>query len=228
MQIPKIIHQCWLSDEPIPEHFQAWADKWRQLHPEWEYHLWTHKAARPLLKNLGHIYDQAPLVVIQADLARLELIYQFGGVYADMDIEPIKPIDDLLGDLEAFATFESVPEDFDGENHINQAIFGAIPRHGAIKQAMAALANGLAIDGQVLWGVRSFTETMRRRSDVTIFPTATFHPYSFPTCQDGSARGKPVPPYTYGIHWFAATWCDKARELGLFKYPTESVDRFMS
>jgi len=34
--------------------------------------------------------------VIKADVFRLMLMETFGGVYADMDMEPVKPLDELL------------------------------------------------------------------------------------------------------------------------------------
>jgi len=227
MQIPKLIHQCWFGDEPIPVQFQAWAAKWRELHPDWDYHLWTHETARPMLKNLGRVYDKVSLPVSKADLTRLELVYQLGGVYADMDVEPIKPIDGLLGEFEAFATFEPKPPEVDDPWNMNQAIFGAVPRHKAIKDAMIALANGLAIDERVLWCVRSFTDAMKRHATVTLFPRATFHPYTYQEIHRGQWQDKQLEPYTYGIHWLAGSWkTQQVRDAGLGDYPAEEVDLF--
>ncbi len=33
--IPKTIHYCWLSDEPIPANIQKYIDGWRKVMPEY-------------------------------------------------------------------------------------------------------------------------------------------------------------------------------------------------
>ncbi len=38
--IPKIIHYCWLSGEPIPDNLQKWMSTWRDKLPDWEFRLW--------------------------------------------------------------------------------------------------------------------------------------------------------------------------------------------
>ena len=38
--IPKIIHQLWVGDSPIPEHCKQFVEEMKKLHPFWEHHLW--------------------------------------------------------------------------------------------------------------------------------------------------------------------------------------------
>ena len=39
-QIPKIIHQIWVGDNPIPDYCKEFHLKMKQLHPDWEVNLW--------------------------------------------------------------------------------------------------------------------------------------------------------------------------------------------
>lgn len=41
--IPKIIHWCWLSGDPIPENLQRYMDSWKRLLPDYEFIHWDFK-----------------------------------------------------------------------------------------------------------------------------------------------------------------------------------------
>ena len=38
--IPKIIHYCWLSKDPIPKDMQMFIDGWYEKLPDYEFMLW--------------------------------------------------------------------------------------------------------------------------------------------------------------------------------------------
>lgn len=42
--IPKIIHYCWLSDEPIPVNLQRYIDEWHKLMPDYKFKKWNKQA----------------------------------------------------------------------------------------------------------------------------------------------------------------------------------------
>ena len=41
--IPKIIHYCWLSDDPIPVSFQGYIKSWKEKMPDYQMMLWNFK-----------------------------------------------------------------------------------------------------------------------------------------------------------------------------------------
>lgn len=41
--IPKIIHWCWLSGDPIPENLQRYMNSWKRLLPDYEFIHWDFK-----------------------------------------------------------------------------------------------------------------------------------------------------------------------------------------
>lgn len=97
--IPRLIHQTWRSHE-IPEKWRAWSESWLRLNPEWEHRLWTDDDNRALVAEHYRwflpIYDGYLNKISRVDAARYFILDRHGGVYADMDFECLRPLDDLL------------------------------------------------------------------------------------------------------------------------------------
>lgn len=100
-QFPKIIHQIFgLWDDKIPREIQRRMDVWKKLHPDYIYILWDKKKCRNFIKlNFDwflSIYDNYPYNVQRADAIRYFILYTYGGIYSDIDLEPVKSITPLL------------------------------------------------------------------------------------------------------------------------------------
>ena len=98
---PKIIHQIFgLWDNKIPSEIQKRMDTWKRLHPEYKYILWNKKTCRDFIKEKFDwflpIYDAYKYHVQRADSIRYFILYKYGGIYSDIDLEPIKCITPLL------------------------------------------------------------------------------------------------------------------------------------
>jgi mannosyltransferase OCH1-like enzyme len=94
VKIPKIIHQIWLGS-PVPECFKAFMKSWELHHPGWTYILWTDEKVKTLTLYNQDLFDAATNFGEKADILRYELLYFFGGVYADCDQECLRSLDFL-------------------------------------------------------------------------------------------------------------------------------------
>lgn len=98
--IPKIIFQTWKSRTDIPEHLAYWSNTFRKHNPDYTFRLWDDKDNRAFIaKNFPwflETYDGYPAEIYRADAVRYFFLYLFGGVYADMDTECLRPLDDML------------------------------------------------------------------------------------------------------------------------------------
>jgi mannosyltransferase OCH1-like enzyme len=98
--IPKIIWQThnYLYDE-MPDHVKKCMKTWIHLNPGWEHRYVNHTEREDFVKSRSkQLYD---LYLIsrpqaQSDIWRLLALYEYGGVYCDMDSVCIKPLDYLL------------------------------------------------------------------------------------------------------------------------------------
>jgi len=99
-RIPKIIHQSYKSLSTLPPLWSATPSRWQTLHPSYEYKFWSDDDNRRLIQNhypwFLPTYDAYPAPIQRADAARYFAVLHHGGIYADMDIMPIRNVDPLL------------------------------------------------------------------------------------------------------------------------------------
>jgi mannosyltransferase OCH1-like enzyme len=140
-EIPHRIHRIWL-DEPIPPMFIAYGNSWQILHPRWRVQDWVTSRALPALHNQD-LFERAIEFFsndwkrFQADIVRLELLWRYGGVYADTDIEPFRSLGPLL-DGQACVVARS-PQVRHGVHSITNAFMAAAPEHPFIEAAIEQL-----------------------------------------------------------------------------------------
>lgn len=113
MTIPKIIHTFWFADDTsglghdLPERYQRCLESWRKYAPDYEIKIWNQNSYH----GAGCLfYEQAIEMkcwAFASDYARADVLRRFGGIYMDLDVEMLKPIDDLLYN-DAYMSFESL------------------------------------------------------------------------------------------------------------------------
>jgi mannosyltransferase OCH1-like enzyme len=93
--IPRVIHQCWLGGE-MPKEVRQWVESVGRHHPGWSHIIWD----EAMLRDIGIRADTKAAsygsYAAATNEIRLELLYRFGGVWLDTDMEALAPIDPLL------------------------------------------------------------------------------------------------------------------------------------
>lgn len=97
---PRILHQSW-KDGPLPEHFDRWSKQWRQtMDDTWVYVLWRDADNRKLVETYYpqylKSYDALPREIYRADMVRNMYMHRFGGVYADLDLVALGPLQEHI------------------------------------------------------------------------------------------------------------------------------------
>ena len=94
--IPKIIHYCWLSNDPIPDDLKSCMDSWKKYLPDYEFILWNfERFPKDKSKWVRDAFDNKKYA-FAADYIRIYALYHYGGFYLDMDVEVVKPFDPYL------------------------------------------------------------------------------------------------------------------------------------
>jgi len=94
--IPKIIHQIHLGQHPLSEEQIKWQKSWKQYNQNWTHVLWDDKKISRLTIQNYESLQRCKNFAEKSDILRLEILYQFGGLYIDTDFECLKNIDNLF------------------------------------------------------------------------------------------------------------------------------------
>ena len=97
--IPKVIHQMYQSEQ-LPAQWRNGSAAWKQLHPDYRYVLWTDASLRELIAaeypQMLALYDGYPHATQRWDASRYAILHHHGGLYADLDLRPVRRVDGLL------------------------------------------------------------------------------------------------------------------------------------
>lgn len=95
-QIPRVIHYCWFGGNPLPDFALRCIESWKKNCPDYEIIEWNESNYD--VNSCAYIREayQARKWAFVSDFARFDILYRYGGVYFDTDVELIRPIDDLL------------------------------------------------------------------------------------------------------------------------------------
>jgi hypothetical protein len=214
--IPKILHYAWFGEKEIPKEALNCIDSWRRLCPDYELKLWNEKNYDSSKCNyIRDAYSNKKWAFV-TDFLRLDVLYEYGGVYLDTDVELIKSLDSLL-ERKLFVGMEKK----DGKLLVNTGSgIGAIAHHPIIK----AMKNDyFGIDfvlpaGQLnltpcskiqtallkKYGVRMINE-IQEFDNFTVFPTDYFCPLNYDTGEIDITKN------TYSIHRYHTTWESELR-----------------
>ena len=127
--IPKIIHYCWVGNAPKPESVLYCIESWKKFCPDYVIREWN-ETNYDFTQNvyMKQAYEAKKWGFVP-DYARLDIVYKYGGIYLDTDVEVVKNLD-LLLNHKAFMGFEDTG---DGEFFVNCGHgFGAEPHHKII------------------------------------------------------------------------------------------------
>lgn len=209
--IPKKLHYMWLGRKQLPDNLKRCMESWRKYCPDYEIIEWNEDN----YDIEKHIYMKQAYEVgaygFVPDYARLDILYNEGGIYLDTDVEIKRNIDDLLYQS-AFCGVEKWQIlNFGGMS-------GAVKGHPMIKEFLdarkdiefldecgnqnrntcgyydtkAALKKGYRINGR--------TQSVE---GMNIYASDYFHPYDY---MSGIAN---ITNHTYSSHWFNGGWLDE-------------------
>jgi len=230
--IPKIIHQTW-KDDNLPKEFKKYCNSWVNHHPDWEYRFYTDTDCidfvRQTFPEWLDVYERYRVPVQRADLFRYLVIYHCGGLYADMDMECFKPVDNLLKkgscllSIEASLTYRfqkalDYPEPFQVAN----CIFAACPKHPFFKRVLDRVRELGALtvqddsDVEETTGPRMITRlffdcTKDMRNSITLLPQINLmSPKEY-------LNIFPINLNMYARHHCAGTWKKNKQKVSLKK-----------
>lgn len=208
-KIPKTLHYFWFSGDPYPEKVERCLDSWHRYCKDYEFKEW----------NLDNYISDCNLCTealkkeswaLASDYGRCDVLYKYGGVYLDLDVEVVRPLDDLLYD-EGFMCFESSLGVDPGSG------MGSIAGHRVMKEICEKYQQVEPYDenGKLVrpFIIDMFTDVLRKyglkegamyqqADGFAVYPPLVFSPYSYMTGRTNQYEK------TYAIHHWVSAWVD--------------------
>lgn len=200
MEIPRTIHMIWLGPRPIPSASLLYMRGWERLNLGWKVNLW--RGLDGLRMENKEQFDHSPVMAQKADLMRLEVVLRYGGVYVDCDVECLKGVERLLGDVGDFASRQS-------DGSLCNSVFGARPG----SEWVQAMVREAGRRWRPAWGWRDMLWTGNQvLNDVTpahkvrVFGAEVFNPIPL-------GGGRPLTSSrTHAIHHWSGSWHEELRD----------------
>ena len=160
--IPKRIHRMWRSGH-IPDRFKGnWAHC-KEVNPTYNVTLWDDAATEALIQKhypwFMPVYRSYPYTVERLDAGRYFIIYHYGGIYIDMDVDCKVPFDEIFKNISREKPFEVMI----GEGlpvGLTNSFFAAAPKHPFMHSMIHHLNTSLGWYLTPYWSVMLSTGTL--------------------------------------------------------------------
>lgn len=217
--IPKIIHYCWFGPKPLPLLAERCIASWRKYMPKWELRLWTEEDfdifSVPFVRDAYELGKYA----FVSDYVRLWAVHQFGGLYLDIDVELLRPLDEVC----ARGAWLAREEGQDGLCYPALGLGFALPQgHWLAQQTLEIYeqtpfprsAEGLHSVTVIKMVARvleplglTTTDEPQDIDGLHIYPTECFAPRGY------HSQKLKITPRTYSIHHYYASWMPQGQRV---------------
>ncbi len=217
--IPKIIHYCWFGDKQIDKNSKKFINEWKHKLPEYKFILWNEENSNLQSNDFVKKAYESKQWSFVSDYVRMDVLYKYGGIYLDTDVQIIKAFDENLLE-QSFIGFES-------KDCLGTGTIGVKPKNKIIKKMLnyynsddmydingniktipnthiitdIAVQNGLKLNGmmQVI------------NDDMKIYPIEYF------SAKDCITRDIIATKDTYCIHHYNGSWFDETQKKSMRK-----------
>lgn len=207
--IPPVLHYCWFGNNNLPLEYKRYIESWKKFCPDYKIIRWD-ESNYDVTKHtfLKKAYKEKKWAFV-SDYARLDIVYNNGGIYLDTDVEVIKNFDELRK-FHAFFGFES-------EEMVATGLgFGAEKGNVLVKSLLESYDN---------WGEQDYitcpvlqSADMRKYGlkgnntfQIIEYGKAAILPTEFLCGMSGYFKTKNISNNTYSIHHYSASWIENRK-----------------
>ena len=211
MSIPKIIHYCWFGGNEKPKKVNKCIESWKKFMPEFEIIEWNESNFDiNALQYTKQAYEMKKYAFV-SDVARLNALNTYGGIYFDTDVEVFKNFTPLLN--------EKCILGFEEEEYIATSMMAVEPNNNLINSFLKIYDNIPFLDeeGNIIEGtnVSKLTDLLVEKGlkreniyqklddNISIYPKEYFSPYVYPY---GIYQ---ITDNSYCVHHFFVSWQSK-------------------
>lgn len=249
--IPHIVHQTWRSNA-LSEPCRSYCNSWKQLNPDCEYRFYDDADClafvRTEFRHIANMYEALPLAILRADLFRYLVVYRLGGLYADIDMQCLKPfgrffsLNGAVFSIESRLTATRQRElGYRRPYQIANCIFASEAGHPFVASIIDRVVSLIKAQGSIertavedVTGPRMLTRLFYEQMPPNVHVLRQIHwlPYR------GYPRVFPLNANMFAWHHFVGSWKDSAagpasprrrwieRDIPPNPFPSHSIQRF--
>lgn len=197
--IPKTIHYIWLGGKVKPNLAGICINSWKEKLDGYNIQEWNESNldldAIAAENRFFRECRKRKLWAMMADYLRLKILYEYGGIYFDTDIQVRKSFDPLLND-HCFIGMEA-------KNYIGTGVI-ACERYDQTIRTVLDFYNNDIWNSELYTIPMIITDVLKKHPEckITIYPQDYFAPYD----PYVGYTGNEITKDTYCIHWFNASW----------------------
>lgn len=217
--IPKVIHYCWFGGKPLPKLAKKCIASWKKYCPGYEIKEWNESNYNFNSCEYANEAYKAKKYAFVSDFARFDILYRYGGIYFDVDVELIKPIDSIVENGAFMAVEDFSADQKDEKITINPGLgIAAEPGMNIYKELLdfyntirfvnhdgsLNLETVVAYTTRIFFnhGLKNISETQKIEG-ITIYPKEFFNPCDMWT------KKIIITEKTVSIHHYAGSWLSK-------------------
>lgn len=217
MKIPKVIHYCWFGKGELPELAKKCINSWKKYCQEYEIIEWN-ESNFDINSNLyvKQAYEAKKYAFV-SDYVRLYVLYNYGGIYMDTDVEVLKPLESFLVH-EAFSGFET-------EEAVPTGIMGCTRRNEFFKLLMSYYDNRTFIKADGTYDITTNVEIitnycksngLKLNNNLQDINGFILYPKEY-FCPKNHVSGEiNLTDNSYTIHHFAGSWMPRKNKIKHF------------
>lgn len=212
--IPKTIHYCWFGKGPLPSLALKCIDSWKKFLPDYEIKEWNEDNYDVRANSyIAEAYDKKKYAFV-SDYARFDILFKYGGVYFDTDVEVIKDLTPIVeqgafigvenaGAINAglgmaspasMEIFDEIINSYNDEHFVN--VDGSLNLITIVTRVSDIFANYGFVNENIIQDIKG----------IRVYPTEYFCPKDYKT---GVLN---ITDNSYTIHHYDGSWCTEAQK----------------
>jgi len=204
--IPKKINYIWIGGNPKSNFTSICLHSWKEHLQGYEIIEWNESNLNiEELCSKNKFLEECrkrKLWAFMADYLRLYILYNYGGIYMDVDVQVLKSFDDVL-DNRVFIGYEHFSQNSDKEVTEGTGIIGSEPKNSIIKECLDYYNEEIwKTDVYYIPTIFSIVFQKHHADEYNIYPVDFFAPYDYRKKYTSDC----VTNNTVTIHWFQASW----------------------
>lgn len=217
--IPKVIHYCWFGGNPLPELAIKCIQSWKRFLPDFEIIEWNESNFDVhMIPYTSEAYKVKKYAFV-SDYARFWILHKYGGIYFDVDVEVIKPLESILA-CGSFLGTEGEADNDPLKLNVNPGLgFAAYPSQPFLGEMLEIYSHLHFVNPDGTYNTKTVvhytTELLCKYglkgiydiqscADFQIYPREYFSP------KNAVTREVVLTDNTYTIHHYDGSWLSKS------------------